>query len=166
MLPAFVSRYLLRLIRPLPLTGFYGLKRFLLRIAGVVVGQNVRVVSSAKLITPFIVIGENSFIGHECLLIAARGSMIRIGKNVDLGPRCLIVTGTHDVGSAAHRAGAGQARDIVIGDGVWVGAGATILAGVTVGAGSILAAGSVVAKDIESNVLAGGNPAKLIRALD
>ena len=166
MLPAFVSRYLLRLIRPLPLTGVHGVKRFLIRLAGVRAGRNVRVVSSAKFVTPFVEIGENSFIGHECLLIAAHGSTIRIGKNVDFGPRCLIVTGTHEIGPTTHRAGTGQARDIVIGDGVWVGAGTTILAGVTVGEGSILAAGSVVAKDVEANVLAGGNPAKAIRALD
>ena len=154
------------MIRPLPLTGFYGLKRLLLRIAGVRLGPNVRVVSSVNLVTPFVEIGENSFIGHECLLIAAHGSKIRIGKNVDFGPRCLLVTGTHEIGPATHRAGAGQVRDIVIGDGVWVGAGTTVLAGVTIGAGSILAAGSVVAKDVEPNVLAGGNPAKVIRTLD
>jgi acetyltransferase-like isoleucine patch superfamily enzyme len=166
MLPAFVSRYWLRMIRALPLTGFYGLKRLLIRLAGVKAGRNVRVVSSVKIITPFVEIGENSFIGHECLLIAAHGSKIRIGKNVDFGPRCLIVTGTHEIGLAGHRAGAGLARDIVIGDGVWVGAGTTILAGVAIGAGSILAAGSIVAKDVEPNVLAGGNPAKVIRVLD
>lgn len=166
MLPVFVSRFWLRMIRRLPLTRFYGVKRLLMRIAGLAVARNVRVISSVNIVTPFVEIGENSFIGHECLLIAAHGSRIRIGRNVDFGPRCLIVTGTHDIGPAGHRAGDGQAHDIVIGDGVWVGAGSTILAGVTVGAGSVLAAGSVVAKNVEANVLAGGNPAKVIRELE
>ena len=128
-------------------------------------GANVEIVSSARVVTPYIEIGDNSFVGHECLLIAADGSRIRIGNNVDLGPRCTVVTGTHAIGGPEHRAGPGEARDITIEDGVWAGAGVTILAGVRVGRGSILAAGAVVSKDVEPDVLCGGNPARVMRPL-
>ena len=129
------------------------------------VGANVEIVSSARIVTPYIEIGDNSFVGHECLLIAAHGSRILIGNNVDLGPRCTVVTGTHAIGGPEHRAGPGETRDIWIEDGVWVGASATILAGVRVGRGSILAAGAVVTKDVEPDVLCGGNPARVMRPL-
>ena len=128
-------------------------------------GANVEIVSSARILTPHIEIGDNSFIGHDCLLIAAHGSRIRIGKNVDLAPRCTIVTGTHAIGGPEHRAGPGEARDITIEDGVWAGACVTILPGVRVGKGSVLAAGAVVSKDVEDNVLCGGTPARVIRSL-
>ena len=102
-------------------------------MAGATVGKNVEIVSSARIITPHLEIGDNSFIGHECLLIAAHGSRIQIGNHVDLGPRCTLVTGTHAIGGPEHRAGPGEAHDITIEDGVWAGAGVTILAGVRVG---------------------------------
>ena len=134
-------------------------------MAGATVGKNVEIVSSARIITPHLEIGDNSFIGHECLLIAAHGSRIQIGNHVDLGPRCTLVTGTHAIGGPEHRAGPGEAHDITIEDGVWAGAGVTILAGVRVGRGSLLAAGAVVSQDVEPNVLIGGNPARVIRPL-
>jgi acetyltransferase-like isoleucine patch superfamily enzyme len=147
------------------LTRCHGFKRFLLRCAGVKVGKNVEWVSSARIVTPNLEIGDNSFVGHDCLLIAAHGSWIRIGKNVDLGPRCTLVTGTHEIGGPDHRAGSGVVKDIVIEDGVWAGAGVTILAGVCIGRGSVLAAGAVVPKNVEENVLCGGNPLRVIREL-
>ena len=54
---------------------------------------------------------------------------------------------------------------IVIGDDVWIGARCQILKGVHIGARSIIAAGSVVTKDIPSDCIAGGNPAKVLRYL-
>ena len=55
---------------------------------------------------------------------------------------------------------------IVIEDDVWIGARSIILKGVHIGARSIIAAGSVVTKDIPSDVIAGGNPCKVIREIN
>ena len=165
MFRAVRARCCLNAIRLLPLTRCYPLKRRLLRWSGAKVGADVEIVSSARFVTPYVEIGDHSFIGHECLLIAAHGSRIRIGKHVDLGPRCTVVTGTHAIGGPGHRAGPGEARDITIENGVWAGAGVTILAGVRVGRGSLLAAGAVVSQNVEPNVLVGGNPARVIRPL-
>lgn len=54
-------------------------------------------------------------------------------------------------------------KPVVIEDHVWIGAGSTILKGVTLGAGSIIGAGSVVTKDVLSNTVVAGNPAKVIK---
>ena len=58
-----------------------------------------------------------------------------------------------------------QVGDIIVKKGAWVGTGSTIIAGVTIGEGAIIAANSVVTKDVPPFTLAGGNPAKVIRAL-
>jgi len=166
MLRPLLSRLCLAAIRLFPLTRAYGVKRALLRMAGLTVGRNVRVVSSARFVTPFVELGDNTFVGHECLLIAAHGSRIRIGRNVDLAPRCSLITGSHEIGGPDQRAGRGFAKDIVIEDGVWAGTGVTVVAGVRVGAGAVLAAGSLVARDVKPHTLYGGNPARLIRRLD
>ena len=54
---------------------------------------------------------------------------------------------------------------IIVKKGAWVGTGSTIIAGVTIGEGAIIAANSVVTKDVPPFTLAGGNPAKVIKAL-
>jgi acetyltransferase-like isoleucine patch superfamily enzyme len=56
-------------------------------------------------------------------------------------------------------------KPIVIGRNVWIAADATILGGVTIGENSVVAAGSVVTRDGPANVLVGGNPARMIRAI-
>jgi len=57
----------------------------------------------------------------------------------------------------------GASKPIVIEDSVWVGANSIILPGVTIGRGSVISANSVVIKDIPPMVVAGGNPAKIIK---
>lgn len=55
---------------------------------------------------------------------------------------------------------------VVIGNNVWIGSGANILGGVTIGDNSIIAAGALVNKDVPSNVIVGGVPAKVIKTLE
>ncbi|MEG2377875.1 MAG: DapH/DapD/GlmU-related protein, partial [Clostridia bacterium] len=57
-----------------------------------------------------------------------------------------------------------QTAPVIIGDNVWVGGGVIIMPGVTIGDNVVIGAGSVVTKDIESNVIAYGNPCRVIRA--
>jgi maltose O-acetyltransferase len=149
----------------LPDTRLYPFKAFLLRLRGFKIGENVRVVSSSRIkVVKKLVIGDNTFLGHETL-ISGGDAWIKIGKNVDIAPRCSILTGTHDIGDFTHRAGKGRSDDIVIGDGTWVGAGSIILGNIRIGNGCIIAAGSLVRENIEDNSLVAGVPAKLIRKL-
>lgn len=55
---------------------------------------------------------------------------------------------------------------VIIKDDVWIGCNCIILKGITIGAGSIISAGSVVIKDVPSNVMVAGNPAKVVRKLE
>jgi len=148
----------------LPDTRLYGLKTFLLRIRGFDIGRNVRVVSSVKLKLKMLSVGDNSFIGHDTL-IEGGNAYVRIGKNVDIAPRCVIVTGTHEIGVSKHRAGIGKSEDVMIGDGTWIGAHSTILGGTSIGQGCIIGAGSLVHGNIDDNCLVAGVPAKFIRGL-
>ncbi len=162
MVRALFSKLCLASIRWFPLTRAYPTKRALLRLAGVNIGRNVRVVSTARFITPFVDIGENTFIGYECLIIAAHGSRICIGKNVDIGPRVTITTGNHHIGGPEHRAGEGYVRDVEIGDGAWVGSNSVILGGMKIGKGAVIAAGSVVTRSAPDNVMGAGNPLRIL----
>jgi maltose O-acetyltransferase len=158
---SFIIQFLFSL---LPDTRFFRLKAFLLRLRGFQVGENVRVVSSAKLKLKYLSLGNNTYISHDTL-IQGGDVAVRIGKNVDIAPRCVIVSGTHEIGDSIHRAGKGKSERIVIGDGTWVGAHSTILGGVRIGRGCIIAAGSLVREDVEDDCLVAGVPAKVIRKL-
>ena len=162
MIRSLLSKLCLASIHFFPSTRFYGFKRTLLNAAGLRLGRNVRFVSSARFITPFVEIGDNTFVSYECLLIAAHGSRIEIGANVDIGPRCTITTGNHQIGGPEHRAGEGFVSDIVIEDGCWIAQNATILGGVRLGAGTIVTSGTVVTRSTGPNVMCVGNPMRIL----
>jgi len=113
-----------------------------------------------------LVIGDESFLGDECLLDLAEG--IVLGPQVTLAERVLILTHTN-VGYKDHPlqrhfpAAAAPGR---IEGGSFVGANVTILPGITVGAGSFVAAGAVVTADVPPRTLVAGVPARPLRALD
>lgn len=157
--------YIIQLVFPvLPDTRLYHLKVFLLRLRGFRIGRNVRVVSSVRFKLRMLSVGDNTFIGHQTL-IAGGNALVHIGQNVDIAARCMLMTGTHEIGSSIQRAGKGRSDNITIGDGTWVGAGAIILGGVHIGRGCIIGAGSLVRKDVEDNCLVAGVPARVIRKL-
>lgn len=125
----------------------------------------MRVVSSVNFRLRHLSIGNNTFIGHETLIVGG-DALVQIGQNVDIAPRCVIVTGSHEIGDSLHRAGEGKSENITIGDGTWVGAHSTILGGVSIGKGCVIAAGSLVSHSIDNDCLVAGVPAKVIRKLD
>lgn len=88
---------------------------------------------------------------------------IRIGSNVTLAPRVHILA--HDA-STFMFFGYTRAADVNIGDYVFIGASSIVMPGVTIGDRVIIGAGSVVTKDIPSNSVAVGNPARVICSLD
>lgn len=90
---------------------------------------------------------------------------VRIGRKVLIGPNVSIYTACHPLEREARDAFIEWAEPVTIGDSVWIGGGTTILPGVTIGDNVVIGAGSVVTRDIPSNSLALGNPARVIRSL-
>ncbi|EML0281075.1 acyltransferase [Vibrio alginolyticus] len=92
---------------------------------------------------------------------------ITIGKNCLIAANCQIFDGSgHDLSfsDVENRINTrGVSKPVLIEDNVWIGINSIILPGVTIGNGSVIAANSVVTKDIPPMVLAGGNPAKIIK---
>jgi acetyltransferase-like isoleucine patch superfamily enzyme len=110
-------------------------------------------------------IGEECFLGDECLLDLAEG--IRLERQVTLAERVLILTHTN-VGYANHPLQAhfpALAAPVVIEQGSFVGAGATIMPGVRVSARSFVAAGSVVTTSVAEGTLVAGVPARAVRRI-
>lgn len=110
----------------------------------------------------FITIGKNVFINHACSFLDLGG--ITIEDNVLIGPRVNLVTENHPSDPPERRSLI--TKPIVIKLNAWIGANATILPGVTIGENAIVAAGAVVSKDVPANTIAGGVPAKFIKAID
>lgn len=152
------------LFTAMPLTRWYRLRARLLRLAGVDCSTLARIVSSARILMTNISIGDDTFIGHQVLITGSPQAKIVLGANIDIAPRVLIISGTHEIDMlSSHSAGAGKGEQVWIQDGVWVGANSTILPGVTIGRKAVIGAGSVVNHDIPSFCIAVGNPCRPIK---
>ena len=110
-----------------------------------------------------LVIGSCCWINIGCLFDL--GGEIRIGSHVSIGHDVLVLTVSHQIGSAQHRASAPVVKPVNIGSGVWIGSRCTILPGVTIGSGAVVAAGSVVHHDVPPNTMVAGVPARPIKTL-
>lgn len=137
----------------------------MLRWAGAKVGRNVRVCSSVMIVgAGELEIGDNTWIGHRCLISAS--SSVRIGKNVDIAPNVFIGNGTHGITPDRDRiADVECSRDVEVGDGCWLCAGSMVLPGVSLGAKCVVAAGSVVTRSFGPMKLLAGVPACIKREL-
>ncbi len=90
---------------------------------------------------------------------------IYVGDGVMFGPNVTVATGAHPIDPQLRRTQMQYNKDVHIGENVWIGAGAIILPGVTIGAGTVVGAGSVVTKDLPPNVVAVGNPCRVLRPI-
>lgn len=95
-------------------------------------------------------------------LVALDVAAITIGNDVQIGPNVQLLTPTHPVEPVARRDKWEAAKPITIGDNVWLGGGAIVLPGVSIGDNTVVGAGAVVTKDLPADVIAVGNPAKVI----
>jgi len=108
-------------------------------------------------------LGTKVFFNFNCVVLDV--APVTIGSNVLFGPSVQIYTATHPISAVERRKWLESAKPITIGSDVWVGGGAIICPGVTIGDRSVIGAGSVVTSDIPSDVIAAGNPARVIRTL-
>lgn len=108
--------------------------------------------------------GKNFYMNFDCVILDV--NKVTIGNNVMIAPKVQIYTATHPLNPQRRNSGRELGYPIVIGDNVWIGGGAIICPGVTIGDNAVIAAGAVVTKDVEENVLVGGNPAKFIKSIE
>ncbi len=109
-------------------------------------------------------IGDDTFINHNAYLMDC--APITIGKNCFLGPNCGLYTAIHPLVALDRNKGIEKAEPITLGNSVWLGGNVVILPGVTIGENSVIGANSVVTKDIPANVVAAGNPCRVLRIID
>lgn len=125
--------------------------------------------STLWLIPPFytdfgrnIYFGKNVFVNSACTFMDRGG--IYIDDEVFIGPKVNLITINHDINPFNRNTTI--CKPIHIEKRVWIGVAATILPGVRIGENSIIGANAVVTKDVPSNTIVGGNPAKVIKTID
>ena len=155
---------------------------YVARTAKVNVGKNFKLISS-HLINPLCVHPSSINIGHDAMVeigdnVGMSSPVIWIRKSLTIGNNVNIGGGTIILDSDAHSLNYLHRRNgkedmanrvdkgIVIEDDVLIGMNSIILKGVRVGARSVIGAGSVVVKDIPSDCIAAGNPAKVIKIIN
>lgn len=110
-----------------------------------------------------IYIGNDFFANYDCIMLDV--CKITIGHHVMFGPRVCVYTATHPIDAKIRSLGLEYGKEVHIGNQVWIGGNSVICPGVTIGDNSIIGAGSIVTKDIPSDVIAAGNPCRIIRRI-
>lgn len=108
-------------------------------------------------------IGTNFYANHNLSILD--GGKVTIGDYVFIAPNVVITTAGHAIDPSQRDKGLEIALPIKIGSHVWLGANVSILPGVTIGDNVVIGAGAVVTKDIPNNVIAVGNPCKVLRKI-
>lgn len=110
-----------------------------------------------------ITIGNNFYANFNCTMLDC--AAITFGDDVLIAPNVSFFAAGHPV-DPEHRKNFEYAFPITIGNNVWIGGGSIINPNVSIGDNTVIASGSVVTKDIPANVVAGGNPCKVIREIN
>jgi len=139
----------------------------------IILGNNVRIgnrnawfLRSELYPEPELVVGDNTSLNYQ--------TGISIDCSVRIGKNCMIAGETAIFDNNSHNTHYGDNRimkqgdiaPVVIEDNVWIGMRSIILKGVTIGCNAVIGAGSIVTKDVPSNTLAAGNPAKVIKIIE
>ena len=110
-----------------------------------------------------IAIGENFYANYNLTILDC--AKVSIGDDVMIAPNVSLFTAGHPVDAELRIAGWEFALPITIGNRVWIGGQTVINPGVTIGDNTVIGSGSVVTKDIPANVVAAGNPCRVIREI-
>jgi len=111
-----------------------------------------------------IYLGNHVFMNYMCTVLD--NNEVRIGNHVMIGPSVQIYTAAHDLRAETRNQGWEVAKAIEIEDNVWIGGGAILLPGVKIGQNAVVGAGAVVSRDVPSNTVAVGNPARVVREIE
>ena len=108
-------------------------------------------------------IGRNFYANFDCIILDV--NTVTIGDNVLFGPRVSVFTAGHPIDPVIRGDALQYGYPVVIGNNVWVGGNTVINPGVTIGDNTVIGSGSVVTKDIPPDVVAAGNPCRVIRPI-
>ncbi|MFG6178489.1 sugar O-acetyltransferase [Halomonas sp. THAF12] len=108
-------------------------------------------------------LGDGFYANHHLTILDP--CAVTIGRRVMFGPHVLLSTATHPLEARARRE-TEHAAPIGIGDDVWLGGNVSVMPGVTIGDRAVIGAGSVVTRDVPADVVAVGNPCRVVRALE
>lgn len=108
-------------------------------------------------------VGENFFANYNLTVLDV--GKVTIGDNAVIAPNVSIYTAGHPVHPESRNSGYEWGLPVTIGNNVWIGGNVVILPDVTIGDNVVIGAGSVVTKDIPDNVIAAGNPCRVVRKI-
>lgn len=108
-------------------------------------------------------IGENFYANYNCTILDS--ASVTFGHNVFIGPNCCFFTAGHPLNVEQRNQGLEYAKPIHVGDNVWIGGGVIVLPGVQIASNSVIGAGSVITHDIPENVIAAGNPCRVLHSV-
>lgn len=108
-------------------------------------------------------VGNNFYANFDCIILDVCN--VDIGENVFFAPRVCIYTAGHPIDAEVRNTGLEFGKPVKIGNDVWVGGNTVINPGVNIGSNVVIGSGSVVTKDIPDNVIAVGNPCRVLREI-
>lgn len=108
-------------------------------------------------------VGDNFFANYNCTILDV--AKVKIGNNVLFAPNVSIYTAGHPIHPDTRNTAYEYGIHVTLGDNVWVGGNVVISPGVTIGNNAVIGAGSVVTKDIPDNVVAAGNPCRVLKKI-
>ena len=108
-------------------------------------------------------IGDNFFANYDCIILDVCD--VNIGNNAFFAPRVCIFTASHPIDADVRNELLEFGKPVTIGNSVWIGGNTVINPGVTIGNNVVIGSGSVVTKDIPDNVIAVGNPCRVLREI-
>jgi len=137
----------------------YGWRRFLLRLFGAIIGENVLIRPSVKILYPWkLIVGDWSWIGDEVTLYNME--TINIGENCVISQKSYLCTSSHDHTKSSFDI---FAQPIDIKNETWIASDVFIAPGVTIGHGTVVGFRSTVNEDLPPQMVCYGNPAKPIK---
>ena len=108
-------------------------------------------------------VGENFYANYGLTILDV--GKVTFGDNVMIAPNVSIYAAGHPIHPVSRNSGYEYGIPVTVGNNVWIGGSVVILPGVTIGDNTVIGAGSVVTKDVPANVIAAGNPCRVLREI-